>query len=134
MENQVYLYFRTQGTIGNDDDPAQSCLFPASSLAGIESSVSSGVNIVTLFFKSMRNFDGTDQAANAVTISDSVQIELKNSSTVKDFIVAFNNQLNSIASKQKRFFMVADDLSTDEQYFSTLVDGVGTITIAAAHS
>ena len=132
--NQAYLYFRTQGTIGDDDDKDQSCLFPMSSFAGYEATSASGTNSVVLYFKSMQNYDGMDQADDSVTISDSVVINLKDTATQKEFISAFTQKVNDIASKQIKFFMVGDDLSTDTQYFSTLIDNIGAITIAAAHS
>ena len=131
---EVYVYFRTQATIGDDDDKAQSCLFPMSSFAGYEASSASGTNSVTLYFKSMFNYDGMDQADDSVTISDSVKLNLASTSTQKDFISAFIQKVNDIASKQNRFFMVGDDLSTDDQYFSTTLANVDAITIAAAHA
>tara|TARA_R100000900_G_scaffold36418_2_gene29979 strand:- start:254 stop:655 length:402 start_codon:yes stop_codon:yes gene_type:complete len=132
--NEVYLYFRTQGTIADDDDKAQSCLFPMSSFAGYEATSASGVNSVVLYFKSMLNHDGKDQADATNTISDSVIINLKSTATQKEFISAFTQKVNDIASKKNKFFMVGDDLSTDTQYFTTLISDVSTITIAAAHS
>ena len=94
--NQAYLYFRTQGTIGDDDDKAQSCLFPMSSFAGYEATSASGTNSVVLYFKSMQNYDGMDQADDSVTISDSVVINLKDTATQKEFISAFTQKVNEI--------------------------------------
>lgn len=132
--NELYLYFRTQATIGSDSDPAQSCLFPLSSLAGLQAASSSGVNTVFFYFKSMRNFDGKDQADGTNTKSDSVSINLKSTTTVSEFISEFTDQVNSARSKQKKFLVVGDDDSRDPQYCSAMIDNVRTISIAAAHS
>ena len=132
--NQAYLYFRTQATIGSDSDPAQSCLFPLSSLAGLQAASSSGVNTVFFYFKSMRNFDVNDQPDGTNTKSDSVSINLKSTTTVSEFISEFTDQVNSARSKQKKFLVVGDDDSRDPQYCSAMIDNVRTISIAASHS
>tara|TARA_R100001082_G_scaffold57951_1_gene32044 strand:- start:37374 stop:37775 length:402 start_codon:yes stop_codon:yes gene_type:complete len=131
---EVYLYFRTQATIGNDDAAADSCLFPLSSYAGMQSLGTGGSTIVTLYFKSMHNYDGMDQADDSVTISDSVQVTLTTGRTVKEFISDFTAKINDIASKQNRFLTVGDDLTGATEFFSTVIDRVGTIAIATAHS
>jgi len=73
---EVYLYFRTQGTIGSDQDSNDSACFPMSSFAGYEATSAGGVNQVKLYFKSMINANGMDQANNSVTISDFVVLNL----------------------------------------------------------
>ncbi len=45
---EKYLYFRTQATIGDDDDSAQSACFPLSSFVGMHPTSDTAL---TLFFK-----------------------------------------------------------------------------------
>ena len=132
---ELYLYFRTQATLADDDDAAQSCCFPLSSLAGYEAGSASGTNTVTLYFKSMLNYDGADQATNAVTVSDSVVLNLSSSATQREFRKQFIAAINNAKAKvNKNFLVIGDDLSTGTEYFSNLLSAVGTITVAAAHS
>tara|TARA_R100001594_G_C3912948_1_gene233758 strand:+ start:150 stop:584 length:435 start_codon:yes stop_codon:yes gene_type:complete len=141
----VYLYFRAQATIGSDQDKNDSCLFPLSSYAGLEASSASGVNTVTLYFKSMLNHNGMDQADASETISDSVALTLSESYTVKDFIKDFTAKLVDIKKKRSGWFMVADDCTSNDvanpelerfgtSYFSPTITAVSAITIANAHS
>jgi hypothetical protein len=143
--NEIYLYFRTQATIGSDTGLDDSCLFPLSSYSGLQASSASGVNTVTLFFKSLLNHDGMDQADNSETISDSVQLTLSASHTVKDFIKDFTAKLVDVKKKKSGWFMVADDCTSIDvvntelerfgpSYFSPTITAVGTIAIANAHS
>jgi len=131
---EVYLYFRTQATIGDDDAAADSCLFPLSSYAGMQAVGTGGATNITLYFKSMLNYDGMDQADGTETISDSVTVSLTSGRTVKEFISDFTAKINDIASKQNRFLTVGDDLTGATEFFSTVIDRVGTISIATAHS
>ena len=133
--NELYLYFRTQATIANDDATSDSCCFPLSSLAGYQAGSASGTNTVTLYFKSMLNYDGADQATDAETISDSVLLNLSSSATQREFRKQFIATINNAKAKiNKNFLVIGDDLSTDTEYFSNLLSNVDTITVAAAHS
>ena len=132
---EVYLYFRTQATIGNDQDSNDSCCFPLSAFAGMEFTSSSGTNSVTLFFRSMLNNFGYDEEADRVVISDSVVLDLKDTSTNREFRKEFAETVDSAKMKLgSKFLVIGDDLSTNPQYFSPLVSSVGAINIAAKNS
>ncbi len=129
---ELYLYFRTQPTVANDDAESDSCLFPLSSFAGYEATAASGVNKVKMYFKSMQMHDGADYVTNGVVVSDAVVISLKAGSTPKDFIEDMTKQLNVACHSKNKFLNVADD--RDLQYVSTHIAEVGAIGIAAVAS
>ena len=132
---EVYLYFRTQATIANDQDSNDSCCFPLSAFAGMQFSSSGGTNSVTLFFRSMLNNFGYDEEADRVVTSDSVILDLKDTSTNREFRQEFFDAVDSAKMKLgPKFLVIGDDLSTDTQYFSPLVSSVGAIAIAARNS
>lgn len=132
---EVYLYFRTQTTLASDDDDAQSCCFPLSAFSGMQFSSANGTNSVTLYFRSLRNNFGYDEAANSDVVSDSVAIILKDTSTNREFRKEFLEAIDSAKMKLgSKFFVVGDNVSTGTQYFSPLVSSVGTITIADTKS
>jgi hypothetical protein len=133
--NELYLYFRTQSSLAFDDEAVDSACFPLSSMSGYLCTSASGVSTVTIFFKSLKNYNGMDQATNAVTISDSVIINLKSTATQREFRKEFVATINRAKENpNKNFLVIGDDLSTDPRYFSSLIDSVGTISIAAQHS
>ena len=132
---EVYLYFRTQANIGSDNSTLDSCCFPLSAFSGMEFTSSGGQNLVTLYFRSMLNNFGYDEEANRVVISDFVQIRLKDTSTNREFRKQFSEAIDSAKMKLgSKFFVVGDDLSTDPQYFSSLIENVGTVSVKARNS
>ena len=74
-----YFYFRTQATIGDDDDAAQSLMVPASKLRGILPSNSgddgTAADELTLFFESANNMAGAGQNGEII-IQDSVLLNI----------------------------------------------------------
>jgi len=126
--NEKYLYFRTQATIGDDDGTGESCCFPLSALVGMQPTADSSL---TLYFKSMLNRDGMDVGSNAVVVSDSVILTLATANTHRETMEAL---CEKFLSPKDGMIVVGDDLSTDTEYFSTLISAVGTITVAAANS
>jgi|TARA_R100000479_G_C6382716_1_gene201788 hypothetical protein len=126
--NEKYLYFRTQATIGDDDGTGESCCFPLSALVGMQPTADSSL---TLYFKSMLNRDGMDVGSNAVVVSDSVTLTLATANTHKE---AMQDLCERFLSSKDGMIVVGDDLSTNTEYFSTLISAVGTITVAAANS
>jgi hypothetical protein len=130
---EVYLYFRTQATIGSDQDSNDSCCFPLSAFAGMRFTSGGGENVASLYFRSMLNNFGYDETADNEVISDYVQIKLKSTTTNREFRKEFFEAIDSAKMKLgSKFFVVADDESTNPTYFSSLVDSVGTISVAAA--
>jgi len=131
---EVYLYFRTQATLASDDDKAQSCCFPLSAFAGMQFGSTSGTNIVTLYFRSMLNNFGYDETADTTdVVSDSVRIDLKDTSTNREFRQEFLEAIDSAKMKLgSKFFVIGDDLSTDPSYFCNLIAGINSVTIADA--
>ena len=126
--NEKYLYFRTKATIGDDDGTGESCCFPLSALVGMQPTADSSL---TLYFKSMLNRDGMDVGSNAVVVSDSVTLTLATANTHKE---AMQDLCERFLSSKDGMIVVGDDLSTNTEYFSTLISAVGTITVAAANS
>ena len=140
---EVYLYFRDCATNALDDDKGTSCLFPLSAYAGMEFSSASGVNSVTLFFRSMLNNFGYDETADNEVVSDSVLIDLKTTATARQFRRDFHEAIDSAKMKLRGKFLVigdnnaeatSDDGNTGTQYFSTTVDHIEAITIVAANA
>ena len=133
----IYLYFRTQGTLANDDAISDSAMWPLSSFSGMEFISASGTNTARFYFKSMTNFDGQDTDTNKVVISDSVNVNLKSTATdAAAFRKEWNEAIDHAKKTGKAFFVVADDLSTNilSRHFSTLIEDVGTITVGTQHS
>jgi len=131
---EVYLYFRTQATLASDDDKAQSCCFPLSAFSGMMFNSSNGTNKVTFHFRSLLNNFGYDETADTTdVVSDVVQINLKDTATNREFRKEFAEAIDSASMKlNSKFLVIGDNLSTDPQYFSSLVASVGNITIADA--
>ena len=90
----IYLYFRTQGTLANDDAISDSAMWPLSSFSGMEFISASGTNTARFYFKSMTNFDGQDTDTNKVVISDSVNVNLKSTALDKWIITLKRSGLN----------------------------------------
>tara|TARA_R100000234_G_scaffold114377_1_gene89485 strand:- start:72 stop:476 length:405 start_codon:yes stop_codon:yes gene_type:complete len=133
--NELYLYFRTSAALADDDAAVDSVCFPLSSMSGYLCTSASGVSTVTIFFKSVKNYNGMDQATNAVTISDSVIINLVSTATQREFRKEFVAAINRAKENpNKNFLVIGDDLSTDPRYFSSLIASVGTVSIAGQHS
>ena len=60
---EKYLYFRTQATIGDDDDAAQSACFPLSSFVGMHPTAD---DTLALHFKPQIAVSGDSQAGSVV--------------------------------------------------------------------
>ena len=137
--NELYLYFRTQATLADDDAAVDSVCFPLSSMSGYQCSSASGVSTVTIFFKSVKNYGGMDEdssnSSDAVTISDSVILNLVSTATQREFRKEFVAAINRAKENpNKNFLVIGDDLSTDPRYFSSLIASVGSVTVAGPHA
>ena len=127
---EVYLYFRTQTTIGDDDDSAQSACIPLSSFKGMHPT---GNTALTIFYTpQIRNVsDGQD---GNVANNDSIVLTMgtndgKNTcaALARLFAGAANGGIH-----HDGFIVVADDLTST--YAVSEVTGVGAMTPAAALS
>ena len=124
---EKYLYFRTQATIGDDDDIAQSVMHPASSFVG---GYPTSDTALTLAFRSMNN--QRDMADNSVVVADTVVLTIgtnKAKEALQDIVAAINAHPNG-----DPFIVVADDLSTGTSYVGSNITACGAITTAAAAS
>tara|TARA_R110002020_G_scaffold182743_9_gene378485 strand:- start:59 stop:466 length:408 start_codon:yes stop_codon:yes gene_type:complete len=135
MMDEVYLYFRAQTTLTNDQDDNDSCCFPLSSFAGFQVSSATGRLILNMYFKSMKNYDGRDQADNTETISDVVALQLNashNDLSMQKTIADITQKMNDAKYKKERFLVVADSLTGE--FISDRLQIALSITIAAAHA
>ncbi len=81
---EVYLYFRTQATIGDDDAAGDSAMYPLSSLTGM---VPSADDTLNLYFKKMIGVQqNTDDDVAEVLNNDKVVVTLSSVNTHKDVI------------------------------------------------
>jgi len=118
-----YLYFRTQAVIGDDDDAAQSVVFPVASFMGMHPTSDTAL---TLFFKpQIRNHSDDAGAIN----NDSVILTVP-TNRHKEAMDALVGLIHS--SPASSLIRVADDHTGS--YASTKWSAVGTISIAAALS
>jgi len=124
---EKYLYFRTQATIGDDDDIAQSVMHPASSFVG---GYPTSDTALTLAFRSMNNI--ATAGDNEVVVADTVVLTTstnKAKEALQDIVAAINAHPNG-----DPFIVVADDLSTGTSYVGSNITACGAITTAAANS
>ena len=124
---EVYLYFRTQATLADDDDSAQSAMFPLSKLRGMVPSADDTLNI---YFDPMIPVQHDDQNASVIN-ADYVVVTLSTVNTHKDVIdrlsKLFSNQVHA-----EGFISVADDQTS--KYAVAGIAGLSTISTAAAVS
>ena len=125
-----YFYFRTQDTIGDDDDAAQSLMVPVSKLTGILPSNSGDDGVaadeLTLFFESVNNID--THADNDIIIQDKVLLNItagKSLQVIKAIGEAITGHKHSDG-----VIVVADDLSTNAVVLDAGIASCGAITIA----
>ena len=137
---ETYLYFRTQATLADDDDIAQSAMFPASSFLGC---YPTSDNAMKLHFKSMNLQDvaatrviqeDNDHNAAAVMVKQSHDLE---TDTVLLTITANKHKevMRAIAnalSQPGGLIVVADDLTNNTEYLHANITACGAITIKTA--
>jgi hypothetical protein len=123
-----YLYFRAQATIGDDQDANDSCCFPASSLVGM---VPSNDSTLQLYFHSMQNNDGFANGSNEIVVSDFVNLTLATDNTHKETMEAI---LNTLLSPKDGIIVIGDNLTGATEYCTPLISAVGSITIKPANS
>ena len=130
---EKYLYFRTQATLADDDDSAQSAVFPLSSFVGMHPTSDTAL---TLFFKPQIRNAGDGQDGNVVN-NDSVVLTVgtnDHKDAMQALIKAFKAEKGFNGDGDDSFVVVADDLSNSTRYVVSEVTACGAITIAAALS
>ena len=127
---EKYLYFRTQATIGDDDDSGQSVMFPLSSLTGMVPSADDTLNIYfkPMIKQAMNRFDHDGDSTSTVN-SDYVVVTLSSNNTHKDVIAALS-RLFAGGPLSDGYIDVADDLTST--YAVSGIAGLSTISVQAA--
>ena len=124
---EVYLYFRTQATLADDDASADSCMFPLSKLRGMVPSADDTLNI---YFDPMIPVQHDDQNASVIN-ADYVVINLTTANTHKD-VIAGLMRLFAGGPLNDGFIDVADDVTG--VYAVPGISAVSTISTAVAVS
>ena len=128
---EVYLYFRTQATLADDDASADSCMFPLSKLRGMVPSADDTLNI---YFDPMIPVQHDDQ--NASVINADYVVCTIGANDHKDAISAltrlFAGARNGGMVHHDGVIVVADDLAAT--YAVSEVTALSTISVAAAVS
>jgi len=135
MEN--YLYFRTQATAADDDDIAQSAMFPASSFLGCYPASDSSLKLhfKSVFFQDVSATrviqNDTDLTSASIMVkqphdlhTDHVLLTIT-ANKHKKVMKAIVNALTG----GERFVVVADDLSGATDYLHANITACGSITI-----
>ena len=133
MNKEVYLYFRTQATLGDDDASADSMCFPLSRLTGM---VPTADDTLTLFFqpvimKEKVQFDHDGDSTTSV-INDKVVCTI-GANDHADAIAALSRLFAGAATggiHHDGFIVVADDLAST--YAVSEVTALSTITVTAS--
>jgi len=141
MEN--YLYFRTQATLADDDDIAQSAMFPVSSFLGC---YPLGDTTLKLHFKPVKVQQvfttrvlqqDTDLTSASIMVkqpydllTDSVVLTITantHKTVMEALVIEMRKEANSTG-----FIVVADDISSGTTYLHTDITACGVITIQVA--
>ena len=132
---EKYLYFRTQATLADDDDSAQSVVFPLSSFLG---AFPSADDTFEMRFKPINRIAGGVTDGADFTNADKVVVSLSTNNTFKkvigDLLKALYKDEGFNSDGANSFVVVADDLANNTKYLVPEVTAVGAITIAAALS
>lgn len=104
--------------------------FPLSSFAGMHPTDDDSL---ALYFKSMKNFDGTTSGEDEVVTSDIVTLDLINNNSVRE---AMDDICKAFTSARTRPFdiVIGDDRGDDAQKISSFITAVEGITIDGANS
>ncbi len=137
---ETYLYFRTQATLADDDDRAQSAMFPASSFLGCYPQSDSSLK---LHFKSifLQNVAATRVIQNDTDLTSASIMVKQPHDLYTDHVI-----LTITANKHKEvmtalanalgqpggIIVVADDLSGNTEYLNSNITACGSITINIA--
>ena len=128
---EVYLYFRTQATLADDDASSDSAMFPLSKLRGMVPSADDTLNI---YFDPMIPVQHDDQ--NASVINADYVVCTIGANDHKDAIAAltrlFAGARNGGMVHQDGYISVADDYA--KTYAVKEITALSTISVAAAVS
>ena len=127
---EVYLYFRTQATLADDDASADSAMFPLSKLRGMVPSADDTLNI---YFDAMIPIQHDDQ--NASVINADYVVCTIGTNDHKDAITALTRLFAGAANggiHHDGYISVADDYAGT--YAVSEVTALSTISVAAAVS
>ena len=127
---EVYLYFRTQATLADDDASADSVMFPLSKLRGMVPSADDTLNI---YFDPMIPVQHDDQ--NASVINADYVVCTIGANDHKDAIAALTRLFAGAANggiHHDGYISVADDYAGT--YAVSEVTALSTISVAAAVS
>tara|TARA_R100000544_G_scaffold16419_1_gene7813 strand:- start:176 stop:637 length:462 start_codon:yes stop_codon:yes gene_type:complete len=140
---ETYFYFRTQATIADDDDIAQSAMFPVSSFMGCYPTADTTLKV---HFKSLiiQNVaatrviqNDTDLASASIMVkqphdllTDHVLLTITANKHREVMEAIANATINRNSSRP--FVVVADDLSTATEYLHANITACGAITINTA--
>ena len=127
---EVYLYFRTQATLADDDASSDSCMFPLSKLRGMVPSADDTLNI---YFDPMIPVQHDDQ--NASVINADYVVCTIGTNDHKDAITALTRLFAGAANggiHHDGYISVADDYAGT--YAVSEVTALSTISVAAAVS
>ncbi len=132
---EKYLYFRTQATIGDDQDAGDSACWPLSSFVGMHPTAD---DTLALHFKPQIAVFGDGQNGSVVN-TDKVILTLATANThkaaMKGLIKAFNDASSFKGeSSDSDFIVVADDISTGTSYIIPEISAVSTIALQVALS
>jgi len=128
---EKYLYFRTQATLADDDDSAQSACWPLSALVGMHPTSDTAL---TLWFTPQIRVSGGVTDGSDFTNNDSVVLTV-GTNDHKDAMTALIKRFNKIRGMNdvdESFIVVADDLTNNTKYCVSEVTACGAITIGAA--
>jgi len=123
MYNEKYLYFRGQS--GTDDGSDDSCCFPLSSLTGL---LPASNTTLSVFFKSMKQYDGDAISSSDVVTADIVTLTItedKHREVIQDI-------MDSILSNDT-MITIGDDRAPTS-FCSTNISAVASIVIDGANS
>lgn len=118
MKNDKYVYFRTVGTIGDDDAQSDSCLFPLSSFSGM---YAFSATWIILNFKNIHEHNINMSSAN-----DYVIINI-NSGTSESVMTAI---MDEFSSGDNYCIVIGDDV--EEEYLHASITSVDAITVAVS--
>ena len=125
---EVYLYFRTEATAGDDDAAGDSAMWPLSHFMG---GVPSADDTLNLYFKPMIGVQqNTDDDVAEVLNNDKIVVSLSTNNTHKDVIAnlarLFSGAANGGSIYSDGFVSVADDVTG--VYAVSGISGLSTMT------
>jgi len=125
---EKYLYFRTQATSTSDDGSDDSVCYPLSSFLGIrpgQDDQTDDADLMTLFFKPLRNADG--QAADSADLLVNDKVEIKIAQATGGLKEAMEELIQCFMSSQDTMIVVCDDQTSEK--CTSLISSVEAITI-----